>query len=180
MIALGPFLVACLLLASAGMSKAVRPRPTAAAVAALFDGLSVQRASWAVRVLAVSEAALGIAGALSPERATAALIALSYAGFAGFVTFARRRGGVLATCGCFSKPDTPPTRAHIAIDIFLAACALTLGAQGSQGSLWSYLVHQPLSGVPMLAACGLCAWLVFVVLVELPRLAEARRILSEG
>lgn len=177
---LAPFLVSCALLVAAGSAKALRPRPTAMALSPLLGWLGVQRASWAVRVLATCEATLGVVGGLYPQRIPAAAIALSFAGFACFVIYARRRGGVLATCGCFSKPDTPPTRTHIALDLGLAACAVAVSAQGSSRTLWSYLAHQPLDGVPMLSACGLCAWLVFMVLVDLPRLGAAGRALGEG
>lgn len=179
MIFLGPFLVSCALLVAAGVSKAIRPDSTARALALLLGSLGMRRASWAVRLLAACEAVLGVAGALFPQRIEAALVALSFATFGGFVIYARRRGGVLATCGCFSKPDTPPTRAHVAIDVGLAVCAAAVSTEGSPRTLWSHLAHQPLGGIPMLAACGLCAWLVFIVLVELPRLGEARRVLSE-
>lgn len=180
MIVLGPFLVSCALLAVAGSAKALRPRPTAMALSPLLRGLGVRRGIWGVRILATCEAALGVVGGLYPQRIPAAAVALSFAGFACFVAYARRRGGVLATCGCFSKPDTPPTRAHVALDLGLAACAGVVSAEGSSRTLWSYLAHQPLDGVPILAAIALCAWLVFIVLVDLPRLSDARRALGDG
>ena len=45
----------------------------------------------------------------------ALLVAASYAAFTAFVLLARSRGGVLASCGCFGRADTPPTTTHVVV-----------------------------------------------------------------
>ncbi|HUC37608.1 MAG TPA: MauE/DoxX family redox-associated membrane protein [Acidimicrobiales bacterium] len=174
----GLYLVGCALLVVAGTSKAIRPQTTTKALALLLPRLGDPWAQPAVRGVAAAEAALGAAGALLPERVPAALVAASFAAFAAFVLYVRRHGGVLASCGCFSTPDTPPTRSHVVIDLGLAACAATVSADGSTQSLGAYLARQPLDGVPLVASCALCAWAVVLVLVDLPRLARRREALD--
>jgi len=71
----------------------------------------------AVRAGALAEAALGLVALVLPRPLTGALVALSYALFAGVVAYAMARGGPLATCGCFGRPDTPPTRVHLVVDL---------------------------------------------------------------
>ncbi len=78
-----------------------------------------------VRAGALAEAALGAVALAFPRPATGALVALSYLCFFGVVGLvARRRGGPLATCGCFGRPDTPPTVLHLVLDLVLAAAAV--------------------------------------------------------
>ena len=68
-----------------------------------------------MRLLALGEAALGLAAVLVGGRLTALLVAGSYAAFTAFVLLARARGGVLASCGCFGRADTPPTTTHVVV-----------------------------------------------------------------
>ena len=53
----------------------------------------------------------------------AALVAVSYLAFAGFVVVALRSGAPISSCGCFGKVDTPPSLVHVVIDLVLAAVA---------------------------------------------------------
>jgi hypothetical protein len=173
----GPYLVACALLVGAGMAKVVRPETTAKALAQLgraVPGRKVSTLAVLVRTAALAEVGLGAVALVLPGILPAALVALSYASFAGFVLVVRKRGGVLATCGCFSTPDTPPTVAHIVVDVLLAVSALAVSVSAHHGLLGSVLVHQPLDGVPLLLVCALCVWLVVTLLVALPRVAAAR------
>ena len=80
-----------------------------------------------------------------------------YAGFTAFVVIALRRGGVLSSCGCFGKADTPPTRAH----------ALVTGAASVIGAARG---RRPARRRGLVAAGGLRArsrWLGLVALVAL-------------
>ena len=121
---IGLYLVAAGLLVVAGVAKAARPDDTARAMAALLPGpLPLRLLRWRVRAGALAEAALGVVAVVFPRPVTAALVALSYVCFFGVVAFARWRGGPLATCGCFGRPDTPPTALHLVIDLVLAAAA---------------------------------------------------------
>ena len=94
----------------AGAAKTVRPANTARALRQLGWPGSPPL----VRCLGVFEVALGTAAAITGNRIAAALLALSYAGFAAFVATALRRGGAVSSCGCFGRPDTPPTASHLA------------------------------------------------------------------
>lgn len=174
---IGPYLAACLLLAVAGMAKAFRPMDTARAVAAVVPlPLAVVRAL--VRVGAVAEAVAGTAGLVHPSPATAGVVALSYVGFAAFVVVVLARGGPLASCGCFGKPDTPATRVHVVVDLFLAGSAVAVAADGTAGWLPALLGGQPWHGVPLVLLSLLCAWLAFLALSRLPELGAARRLLG--
>ncbi len=158
----GPFLAASLLLLLAGLSKIMDPTPLVRAGRSV--GLPLPAA--AVRVLAAVEAGLGVTAVLTGSRVAAALVALSYLGFTGFVVLARRRGGVLASCGCFGKVDTPPTRTHIAVTAVLATVAVAVAVR-PVGTLQADL--------PLLAATAAATVVLYLVLALLPGLTEATR-----
>ena len=175
---IGLFLIAAGLLVVAGVAKAARPDDTARALATLLPGAPPLRpVRGLVRVGALAEAALGVAAIVFPRPLTAALVALSYLGFAGVVAVARWRGGPLATCGCFGRPDTPPTVLHLVLDLGLAAVAagVATGAP-STGTLSSQLAHQPWAGVPLLFVSGVGLWLTALALSALAALTAARRL----
>ena len=174
MSALGPYLVACATLAVAGVAKSRRPDDTARAVVALVPGLPRRVAAGGVRVAAALEAALGCAAALQPRPALVTAVAASYLAFAGFVAFARARGGVLASCGCFGTPDTPATRLHVVLNLFLAGAAALLALRHPGGSVFALLQRQPLSGGPLIGAAGAGTALVIVAMTSLPRLGAVR------
>src|SRR6476469_1685085 len=92
-----PYLAAALLLVVAGVAKAIDPLSLVRALRAA--GLTI-RAPVLMRFV----------------RAVAA----SYAGFTLFVLQALRTGSPLASCGCFGKADTPPTRLHAIVTGALA------------------------------------------------------------
>ncbi len=155
-----------LLLALAGAAKAWRPLPTTRAL----RSVGLPGGVTAVRTLGVAEAILAVAAIVTSGPIAPALVALSYATFAGFVFFARRRGGSISSCGCFGTPDSPPTVAHIVVN---AAAALIAAA----GALWparsplAELVHSPAAGVPLLLLVAVSTALAYLALAEWPRLA---------
>jgi hypothetical protein len=163
----------------AGVAKAARPDETARAMATLVPGpppLRLMR--WLVRAGAAGEAALGAVAIAFPRPTTAALVALSYAGFIGVVVYARLRGKPLATCGCFGRPDTPPTALHLVIDLALAAAAaaVALGAP-RHGTLATLLAQQPWAELPLLFVSAAGLWLTALALSALTALVAARRLL---
>ena len=170
---MGIYLAACLLLVAAGAAKAVRPGDTARGLAATVP-LPVAVLGPLVRVGSVVEAVIGVAGLLRPGPVTAGLVACSYAAFAAFVAVVLMRGGPLASCGCFSRPDTPATRLHVVVDLVLAAAAATVAATGPSGPLWTALAGQPWHGVPLVLLGGLCAVLAYLALAVLPEVGAAR------
>jgi hypothetical protein len=174
----GLYLIACALLVAAGLAKAARPDGTARALAALVPGRGIElvRLRLAVRAGALAEAALGLVALALPRPVTAWLVAASYLCFAGVVLVARRRGGPLATCGCFGRPDTPPTLVHVVLDLVLAVAAAVLAAAAPrQGTVVTYLAHQPWAGVPLVFVSAVGAWLTLLALSALGELEGARR-----
>lgn len=174
---IGPYLAACLVLAGAGVAKTFRPMDTARAVAAVVP-LSLAVSRTLVRIGAVAEAGVGTAAALHPSPVTAGLVAASYLGFAAFVVVVLTRGGALASCGCFGKPDTPATRLHVMINLVLAVAAIVVAATVTPGWLPAILEKQPWHGAPLGLLSLLCAWLAFLALSRLAELAAARRLLG--
>jgi hypothetical protein len=176
---IGPYLAACGLLVVAGVAKSVRPEDTARALgASLPVRMSRRRLTAAVRFGSAAEALLGIVALAFPRTLPAALVALSYAAFAVFVALARMRGGAIASCGCFGTPDTPATWAHVVVDGALAVSAATVAWASSTGHLWTFLSHQPLLGLPLLAASALAGWLAYLVMAVLASLQAARSLVG--
>ena len=163
-VAAGPFAVAALLLVLAGVAKARRPADTVVALRAA----RVPASSALVRAGALAELTVGIAALVNGSRATAVLVALSYAAFTAFVVMALRRSTPLASCGCFGKPDTPPTWTHVVITTAATFAALVVAADPGAG-LPDVLKRQPYAGVPfvLLLLCG--TLLAYVAMSTLPR-----------
>ncbi len=169
----GPFLVAVALLAAAGALKVVRPDTTAKALGEL---------GWPASPTLVRAGALGelivAAGALvGGGRPFAALVAVSYLGFAAFVLAALRRGTPLATCGCFGVEDTPPTGVHLGLNLAAAAVAGIVALTGSGvGGLAEITTMEGslLLRVAFLGSTAATVWLSYVALAVLPKLQTAR------
>lgn len=169
-----PYLAACLLLLVAGIAKALDPADTARALSSLVP---LRRAEAAVRALAAGEALLGAAGLAWPAAVTALIVAVSYAGFSGFVLFARRRGGPLATCGCFGEPDTPATGLHAGLTAGLAAAAAAVAlARPHASPIWQVLSagRRPLEAVATGLVAAAVAWLAYLAMSPLARLRAGR------
>jgi hypothetical protein len=162
----GPLLVAALLLAGAGMAKALRPYDTARALRRA--GLPVGAGGGVVRTVALAELAIGIAAMFVSGPVPAVGVAASYAAFAAFLALALGRGWSLSSCGCFGEPDTPPTPLHLVLDVALATGA-ALAATARRAPL-AEAAHRPLWGVGLLAASVVTAGLVYLVMARLPHL----------
>jgi hypothetical protein len=168
-----PFLAAVILLGAAGIAKAIRPSDTSNALRRA--GLRV--GSGAVRAGALAEVAVAAAALLAPGAVTGALVAAAYASFAGFIVVALRKDWPLASCGCFGRPDTPPTVAHAALDAGAAASALWWALAWSGGAAVSRLgrlfFHQPWHGAPLVLVALVVAGLAYLVWTD--PLPAARR-----
>lgn len=144
--ATAPFLAAVILLAGAGVAKARRPDDTATALASA----GVRAGRTGVRAMAVGEVVLAVLAVARPGPLTGALVAAAYCGFAGFVVLALRRGWALESCGCFGRPDTPPTVAHAVLNVAAAASAawwaVTVPAGGRAVNIGHLFVHTPWNG----------------------------------
>lgn len=165
----GPFFAACLLMMAAGSLKALRPATTALALKSV--GAAVPASL--VRVGGATEAILAVAAIVAGGPIAAAAVAGSYAAFAGFVLLALRRGGVISSCGCFGKPDTPPTIAHIGVNVGAALVAAGY-AFASAPALADVVRDQPLAGLPFIGLALLVAWLGYAVFAVLPLVASRR------
>jgi hypothetical protein len=165
----GTFLAAAVLLVLAGVPKLADPMPLVRALRSAR--LPASRAL--VRVLAAAEVAVGVAAVVRPGRATALAVAVSYLAFTAFVALTLHRGGVLGSCGCFGRPDTPPTHAHLAVTaVFaLAAGALALAPGGPVADgVWTALTPEL---VALAGFAALVAWLAYLVMAVLPATTPA-------
>lgn len=162
--AAGPFAIAAVLLVIGGLLKGVRPDDTATALRE--SGLP--GSPILVRVGGLVEAAIGAAALVTGSRLAAVLVAASYLAFAAFVAVALRRHTPLATCGCFGKEDSPPTRFHVVFTAAAAAAGVAVAVQPGVG-LGTIVRHQPLAGVPFLVllVCGVV--FAYLALTQVPR-----------
>lgn len=161
----GPYLAAAALLVAAGGAKLLDPLPLVRAL----RSAGLRAPSLLVRTGALAELALGVAAIVTGSAPAAAGVAVSYAAFTGFVLVALRRGGVLASCGCFGKADTPPTGLHVAVTAALAVVAVVMAVR-PLGPLPDLLAAQPGAGLPLLAASAAVAVTGYLVLALLPLL----------
>jgi hypothetical protein len=125
----GPLHLAALVLVISGAQKVGAPRPAAQAMA--DAGLPVPRRRRAAVgiALGVIEAATGLAVFAFPHAASAAWLGAFYLALAAFVIALRRRDAT-AGCGCFGAASTPPTNAHVVVNVVAAAVALGAAAIG--------------------------------------------------
>jgi hypothetical protein len=159
-----PYAAAAVLLAVAGVPKVREPGDLVRAVRSV--GMPFGRN--AVRAFAAAEVVVALAALVVPGRVSAALLALMYAGFTAFVVLALRRGGVLSSCGCFGRADTPPTPAHAVVTGTASVVALLVAVDPPGPGAWSALVEtgagSVLGLVALVALVGFLAWQVMAVL----------------
>lgn len=152
-----------LLLMTAGAQKVADAAPTVGALrsAGLPSGQLL------VRLLGIAEIGVAVAFLVAGGPWAAALGALFYAGFAGFVLLALSRDIPISSCGCFGKTDTPPSVAHVALNLGSVA-VLVLAA---------IIPVQPMGGlvdasagvvVPYVVAVGATVYLLYGMLTALP------------
>ena len=165
----GPYFASALLLVVAGAAKVRDPLPLVRAL----RSARLPAPPAGVRLVAVAEVVLGVAAVLVGGRLTAALVAGSYAAFTAFVLLARSRGGVLASCGCFGRADTPATTGHVVVTGALAVLAAGVAA-APLGTLPEVLAAGPGAGLPLVLASVTVAVLAHGVLALLPTLRVAR------
>lgn len=166
----GPFAAFAVLLAIAGGAKAARPLSTVRAL----RSVGLPSSSSLVRLVGAGEALLGVVALLIAGPVPAGLVALSYAGFAAFVWHARARGGAVSSCGCFGTPDSPPTAAHLVVNVAAALIAAAAAAWPARSPLGE-LGRSPGAGVPLVALVLVTAGLAYLALAEWPRLVAVLR-----
>lgn len=165
----GPLYIASLLLVVAGAPKLARPDETARALRSV--GLPGSTAI--VRVLAVTEMAVGAYALLFGGRLSALAVAIVYLGFAGFVAYALANGGVVASCGCFGRDDTPPTWAHLILNLAFAGAGIAAAIAPVAG-LIDTMQQEPLAGSVLIAFVALGTWFSYLILNVLPTVIPVR------
>ena len=153
-----PYLASVILLGAAGASKLARPGGTARALQSA--GIPASRSR--VRIGAAGEVVVAAAALLFPGPVTGALVAAAYAGFTGFVALAVVRRWPLSSCGCFTKPDTPPTGSHAALNAGATLCAVWWSAS-APSNLVHALARQDWHGSALILETAVVALLAFVV-----------------
>jgi hypothetical protein len=164
----GPFYAICVLLALAGGFKAVRPAATVGALRAV----GLPASALLVRVMGAVEVVIGLGALITGWPPLSAVVAAAYAGFAGFVAAALRRGTPIQSCGCFGSADLPPTRIHLVVDIAAAGVAAAAAVTRVDG-IGQVLADQPWAGIPFLALVAITTWFLYLILTALPAALRA-------
>ena len=151
------------LLIVTGAAKIARPHDV---TKALVD-LGLPRVPAAGLVIGLVEVAVGVGALMSDE----ALLAqgILYAAFAVWVSVALRAKVPIASCGCLGRDDTPPTAAHIVLNVL--AAALSFGAVSADGLQFDSF----LQGIAQLVVVGVGAFLSYIVLNQAAQLVGVRR-----
>lgn len=165
----GPLFIAASLVVVAGIPKLSDPGDTTRAL----RSVGLPGNDLLVRTLAGAEVAIGAAVIAFGGPLSSGLLALLYVAFAGFVLLALRRGGSVSSCGCFGKSDTPPTMAHLVLNVSAAAIALAATIT-PPASFLDILADQPALGIPFIAFVVMGAWLGYLALTLLPTLQTAK------
>jgi hypothetical protein len=116
-----------------------------------------------------------VGAAVTGAAPLAAVVALSYLAFAGFVVVALVRDVPIGSCGCFGKVDTPPSLLHVVLDLGLAVAAAAVTVGGADAGLVDGLGHLPLAGMPFLLLVATGAYAAFALMTVVPQLARLER-----
>lgn len=169
-IVVGPLFAAALLLGGAGAAKVARPGSAERALRTA--GLPAPGGSG--RLLGLVEVTIAVGVLVIGGPVPAALLGLSYAGFAAFSHRLRARGGSGASCGCFGETRRPVTGVHLALNGVVAALAVAAVAWPVP-AVAEVVADQPLAGLPLVALVALATWLAYLALTLLPTVAEAAK-----
>jgi hypothetical protein len=159
-----PYLLAALVLCTAGVAKL--RMPASAAQALRTAGLPGARH---VRAIAAFELALGGWALVAPGRVAALAVCAVYLLFAGLAAFLARRA---SSCGCFGTTDAPATVAQSALSAAIALLTAAAAVWHAQGMMW--VLHRP-PAVATVLAIGLAgaAWAAVLAYTELPTVWSA-------
>ncbi len=121
----------------------------------------------AVRALGAGEVVLGLAAGITFSPPLLALTAAAYLAFAVFVVAALGSNVPLQSCGCFGQADTPPSAAHVVLDLAAAITVIAALVTDTPGSR-ATLADQPWHAAPFLLLLAICVYLCVLVLTVLP------------
>jgi hypothetical protein len=146
------FTSAALLLGIAGVQKLRDPYSLARALrlAHLPDRASL------VRALASVEIAAAVGAVTIHHRLVPVAVAVLYASFAAFVTWALARGLPLESCGCFGRADARPSAFHVALNAFSATIAVLVAFDNTE-PMRVMISDQPAKGLGRLAVSVILA-----------------------
>lgn len=161
------------LLALAGLYKLVDQSPTSGALRAA----GLPSSPIVVRLLGGLELVVGIAGIVDGGPIPALSGAILYAGFLVFVLEALRRRLPISSCGCLGATETPPTVAHVIVNL-AAVATLVLGALFPIGMLGGLHEAELSTAVAFLLFTGAVVYLLHAVITVLPLRQGARRAAS--
>lgn len=156
----GPFAVAAIVVAVAGVSKLRAP---GVATAALHE-LGLPSAAWIARGLGAAELALAVWCLIDPGLAAAATLGCCYLAFAlTSLALARRR----AACGCFGEHEHPASLGQSAISGALAAVCFAAAAATPHDVGW--VLSRP-AGQAAVLALGIagCTYALVLAYTQLP------------
>lgn len=153
-----------LLLVVTGVAKVSRPHDVEKAL----TSLGLPRIPHAGSLLGVVEIIVGVGALFAPVLLLAQ--GLLYFLFAIWVGLALRADVPIASCGCLGRADTPPSLAHIVLDLVAVVVSVLAGIEGSGLS-----IELGLDGVAQLTVIGVGVYLAYVVLTDAAALVGARR-----
>ena len=156
------FLAAGLLVVSGG-AKVWRPDRASQALAAI----RLPSGRPAVRGLGCAEAAAGAWALFDPTPWSSLALAGIYVAFAAFLA-ALIASGTTVGCGCAGTRDAPPSRVHIALDLFAAGTAVMVAASHGIRPAPAFLAGQSLAGIPLLIGLVGLALALRAVVSEAP------------
>jgi hypothetical protein len=160
--------IGAVLLVGSGGNKIFDTAPTRAALRAA----ELPATRTAVVTLGMFELVVGLSALAIPGASAPLAVAATYLGFTAFVVYALRRNIPIRSCGCFGKTDTPPSRAHVIVNV-----AIAVGAVVAAGSprLLDRVMAEPTSGAVLVLMTGIGAYLLYLILAELPATLAAAR-----
>ena len=156
----GPFAVAAIVVAVAGIAKLRAP---AVATAALSE-LGLARVAWIARLLGAAELALAAWCLIAPASPSAAALGCCYVAFAiASLALARRR----AACGCFGEHEQPASLGQSAISGALSAVCFAAAAVTPHDAGWVLSRPAGQAAVLILGIAG-CAYALVLAYTQLP------------
>jgi hypothetical protein len=153
-----------LLLVVTGVAKVSRPHDVEKAL----TSLGLPRVPHAGSILGALEVVVGVGALFAPVLLL--VQGLLYLGFAIWVGLALRADVPIASCGCLGRADTPPSLAHIVLNVIAVVVSVLAGIEGTGVS-----VELGLGGVAQMTVIGVGVYLSYVVLTDAAALVGARR-----
>ena len=154
-----PFLVAALVLCTAGVAKLRAPAPAMRALA----GAALPAGATRVRVFAALELAVGLWAGLDPSPTAAVAVAGTFLILAAVAALLARH----TSCGCFGEGEAPASKLQPLLSVGLAAIAAVAAAWPPHGLGW-VLARPPATAAALLLGIAGAAYATVLAYTELP------------